>query len=49
MINLKAKFEGSLNRPCAKHDEEQRESRRVCERQSKLLTREFQRKLVSMT
>ena len=31
MINLKAKFEGSFNRPCAEHNEEQRESRRVCE------------------
>ena len=26
MINLKIKFEGSGNRPCAKHNEEQRES-----------------------
>ena len=26
MINLKIKFEGSANRPCAKHNEEQRES-----------------------
>ena len=34
MINLKTKSEGSLNRPCAKHNEEQRESRRVCELQS---------------
>ena len=24
MINLKTKFEGSLNRPCAKHNEVQR-------------------------
>ena len=30
MINLKAKFEGSSNRPCAKHNKEQQESRRVC-------------------
>ena len=27
MINLKTKFEGSSIRPCAKHSEEQRESR----------------------
>ena len=33
MINLKTKFEGSSNCSCAKHDEDQRESRRVCERQ----------------
>ena len=31
MINLKTKFEGSSNRPCAKHNEDQRESRRLCE------------------
>ena len=31
MIILKTKFEGSLNLPCAKHNEGQRESRRVCE------------------
>ena len=31
MINLKTEFEGSLNRPCAKHNEEQRESRRIYE------------------
>ena len=31
MIHLKTKFEGSSNRTCAKHNEEQRESRRVCE------------------
>ena len=31
MINLKTKFEGSSNRPCAKHNKDQRESRRVCE------------------
>ena len=46
MINLKIKFEGSANRPCAKHNEEQRESRRVCEWQSKLLTWKFPRKHV---
>ena len=31
MINVDTKFEGSSNRPCIKHNEEQRESRRVCE------------------
>ena len=31
MINLKTKFEGSSNHPRAKHNEEQQESRRVCE------------------
>ena len=31
MINLKTKFEGFSNRPCATHNEEQRESR-GCER-----------------
>ena len=36
-INLKTKFEGPSNRPCAKHNEDQRESRRVCEWQRKLL------------
>ena len=49
MINLKTKFEGSSNCSCAKHDEDQRESRRVCERQSKLLTWKFPRKHVPMT
>ena len=49
MINLKTKFEGSSNRPCAKHNEEQRESPRVCEWQSKLLTWLFPRKHVPMT
>ena len=27
MINFKTKFEGSSNRPCAKHNEEQPETR----------------------
>ena len=49
MINLETKFEGSSNRPCAKHYEDQRESRRVCEWQSKLLTWKFPRKHVPMT
>ena len=31
MINVKTKFEGSSNRPCTKHNEEQRESPRVGE------------------
>ena len=31
MINLKTKFEGSSNCPCAKRNEEMRGSRRVCE------------------
>lgn len=31
MINLKTKFEGSSNCPCAKRNEELRGSRRVCE------------------
>ena len=30
-INIKTKYEGFSNRPCAKHNEEQRESRRVSE------------------
>ena len=49
MINLETKFEGSSNRSCAKHYEDQRESRRVCEWQSKLLTWIFPRKHVPMT
>ena len=31
MMNVNTKFEGSSNRPCTKHIEEQRESRRVGE------------------
>ena len=30
-INFKTKYEGFSNRPCTKHNEEQRESRRVSE------------------
>ena len=30
-INFKTKYEGFSNRPCAEHNEEQRESRRVSE------------------
>ena len=40
-INFKTKYEGFSNRPCAKHNEEQRESRRVSEWQSKLRTWKF--------
>ena len=49
MINLKTKFEGSSNRPCAKHNEEQQESRRVCDGQRGFLTWKFPRKHVPMT
>ena len=35
MINLKTKFEGSSNCPCAKRNEEQRGSGRVCESRAK--------------
>ena len=35
MINLKTKFEGSSNCPCAKRNEEQRGSGRVCESKAK--------------
>ena len=41
-INFKTKYEGFSNRPCTEHNEEQRESRRVSEWQSKLRTRKFQ-------
>ena len=37
MINLKTKLEESSSHSCAKHNEKQRESRRVCESQSKLV------------
>ena len=48
-INFKTKYEGFSNRPCTKHNEEQRKSRRVSEWQSKLLTLKFRRKHVLMT
>ena len=48
-INIKTKYEGFSNRPCTKHNEEQRKSRRVSEWQSKLLTLKFPRKHVLMT
>ena len=50
MINLKTKFEGSLNRPCAKHNEVQRYHEEfVSDRASCLQANSHARKLVSMT